>query len=133
MILSIDADSRRLAYAIIEDGNVRCVRTLERADARGRVREWYESQLTALMRRCGELGIQVFIKGIFCGQNVKGYAPLAEVAGEIKRAARLCAVTAEAPSPQLAKEPGLACRPFPLGDVVGVLSGNSTSSEKEGS
>lgn len=48
MVLGIDADVHRVAYALVDDGTVKCFGTVERADSRGRVRDGYDSRLTAL-------------------------------------------------------------------------------------
>lgn len=110
MVIGIDADVHRVAYAVVDGDEVRAVETIERVVNRvGHVSERYDARLTALMRRASELGAMVYLEGIWLAENggrgkaaprnVQVYQKLAEVQGEIKRAARLCAVPVEIVSP----------------------------------
>ena len=96
MILGIDADSRRLAFAAIEGGTLTATGTISRANTQGRIHEDYDQRLTRFFRRAGERGARIFLEDIFLAKggagNVRGFAAMAEVRGEVKRAARLCAV-----------------------------------------
>jgi len=109
MVIGIDADSKRLAYCALDSGAIRAVGTIERANQAGRIEGRYDSALTAFMRRASEMGAVVYLEGIFLperqGQstprNVLAFERLAEVHGEIKRAARLCAVPVEDVNPSV--------------------------------
>jgi len=101
VVIGIDADTRRLAYCVLDGRQVRAVRTIQRADSRGRVfHSTYDAALTRFMRRAQDVGGLVFVEGIFLtefkghatARNVLGFSRLAEVAGELKRVARLHAV-----------------------------------------
>lgn len=93
MVIGVDPDTRQIAYAAVVDGEVVGVRTIPRANQRGIVRRGYEAALQALMDRARDRGAMIFIEGIYLPMdrkqaNVRGFAALAEVQGEIKSAAR---------------------------------------------
>lgn len=100
MIIGIDADVHRVAWAAVRDGVLLAVETVQRANSRGRVDERYDQRLTALMRRTADIGGVVYLEGVYLAtdrelspeRNVQAFRALAEVQGEIKREARRCSV-----------------------------------------
>ncbi len=99
-ILGIDPDTRRIAFAFVNRaGRVRAVRTVERADSRGRVRADYDAALAGLFERAAQHGATVYAEGIFLRDrrrgSVVGFRSLAEVQGEMKAAARRAGVRLE--------------------------------------
>ncbi len=94
MIIGIDPDCRQLAYAALDGDHDPVVGTVQRSNRVGRILDGYDAALTAFVRRAQERGAVLHIEGIFC-QNPKTHAALAEVAGELKRAARMHSVPVE--------------------------------------
>lgn len=100
VVIGIDADVHRIAWAAVRDGALLAVETVERANSRGRVDERYDQRLTALMRRAADVGAVVYLEGIYLAEdrelsqarNVQAFRALAEVQGEIKHEARRCSV-----------------------------------------
>ena len=92
MLVGVDPDTKRIAFAAIEHGRVLRVGTLDRADSRGRILPGYDAALTAFMRRAQETGAVVYVEDIYlAGRNagsVAGFKSLAQVQGEILRVAR---------------------------------------------
>ena len=92
MIVGMDADTKRLAVAAVERGKVISVWTIKRRNTTGRTEADYGHQLTAFIRRCQDRGAALCLEGIYLPPdqstaNVKGFAKLAEVHGEVKHVA----------------------------------------------
>ena len=103
IIIGIDADVRRVAYGVIHAGRrfESMAATIQRTNNRGSFDPEYDQQLTALLRRACEWGAVVWIEHIYLPENltkktvprnVQTFQRLAEVQGEIARAARLYCV-----------------------------------------
>lgn len=96
MKIGIDPDSRRIAYAAFDSNIFAAVATIERANATGRILEGYDAALTSFMRRAQDRGAVLYVEDIFLARrdasNVLAYKRLAEVRGELLRAARMHAV-----------------------------------------
>ena len=92
LILGIDPDVHRLAYAVWFNGRITAVQTIDRADSRRNIKVRYDCALTDLMRRASDRGAIIYLEDIFLAQgakaNVRGFKSMAEVQGEIKQAAR---------------------------------------------
>ena len=103
-IVGIDADTRRVAYAVLRGGVVSAVHTIERATAKGGVLGNYDRNLRALFRYCAEDGAQVFIEDNYLPmaqkpgeetRNVRTFAALNRVAGELAQEGRRNAIMVE--------------------------------------
>lgn len=92
VVIGIDADTRRLAYSCVSDGVVTAVREFGRQTARGYMVPDYDQRLTSLMRSAQVAGAVVYLEDTYLAsgeqRNVVAFRALAEVGGEIKRAAR---------------------------------------------
>lgn len=107
VVIGIDADVHRVAYAAVCGERVLGAGTIERANSKGRIDERYDQGLTALMRRAQEIGAVVWLEGIYLAEdgstsqarNVQGFRALAEVHGEIRREARRHGVPVEEAAP----------------------------------
>lgn len=112
VVIGIDADVHRIAYAAVRGGKVVEVDTIERANARGRIWPDYDQALAEFMRRAASARAMVYLEGIYLGsetagpkgqrnpkRNVDAFRRLAETQGEIKRAARVAGVRVEVVAP----------------------------------
>ena len=99
VILGMDPDVRRLAYATLVDGVFRGVRTIGRSNAAGVMDAGYDAALEALMRRSSDVGAVLFLENIFLAandkKNVEAFAHMSEVQGEILGEARRQGVRVE--------------------------------------
>lgn len=103
MIVGIDADFHRVAWAAVHGGRVVAVETIERSNTKSRMCEGYDLAVRSLFRRAFEKGATVYLEGIFLAthrgtstkRNVDGFRRLAEMQGELKAAARACGVLVE--------------------------------------
>lgn len=101
LVVGIDADARRLAYATIDGGGLRAVATIARANQAGRIDARYDTALLCLMRNAADSGAVVYLEDVYLpttghtGRNVQGFKTLAVVQGEIRAVARRCGVPVE--------------------------------------
>jgi len=100
-VIGVDADWRRVAYAVVQNGELSRVATIERANARGRIDERYGQRLTSLMRFAQAAGAVVWLEGRYlveagaAKRNVQTFDRLCRVAGEIEHEARRNGVPVE--------------------------------------
>lgn len=107
VVIGIDPDWYRLAYAVLLDRHVRAVVTIPRL-AKVEIHPQYDARLAALMRYAVGRNARVYLEAIYLAERVEaeeGQAPgrstrnvqtfqrLAEVQGEILAAARRSNVT----------------------------------------
>lgn len=93
IVVGIDADVVRLAYAVLRAGRLTAVATIQRTDYLGRVVPDYDHRLDTLMARSVSGGAEVWLEDIYLAsgpgkRNVRAFASLARVQGEIYAAAR---------------------------------------------
>lgn len=96
MVIGIDADTRRVAWAAIEGGRVCDVGEVARTNTTGRFEDAYWQQLTSLVRRAQASGAVIYLESVYLPsserkdevRNVQTLIVLAEVQGEIKSRAR---------------------------------------------
>jgi hypothetical protein len=101
VVIGIDADARRLAYAVVQGGRLRAVCLITRSEPNGTIHGRYDQLLTALMMKARAEDGVIYLEDIYLddrkgkgGPNkhfhgsTTGFKHLAEVQGEIKREAR---------------------------------------------
>ncbi len=88
VIIGIDPDSARLAVAVLRQARRPIIRTLPRADYRGRIDAGYDAALESLMGWASEKGAAVFAEDCWLGRNSATFKSLSQVQGELLAAAR---------------------------------------------
>ncbi len=104
MIIGIDADVYRIAIAVVNKRKVVHVETINRAKAPSVIWPQYDARLAAFMTQARTANACVFLEGIYLDErkptrNVRSFQVLAEVHGEVKRAARVAGVCVEVVAP----------------------------------
>lgn len=98
VVLGIDADTRRVAWAwCYSDGEMSPARTIMRSNSRGAMTADYDQKLNDSFEILWRAGGCIYLEGIYLPapdgpraerRNVRAFAALAEVHGEIKWVAR---------------------------------------------
>lgn len=141
VVVGIDADARRVAYATVRDGNVSAVSTIVRSNQMARIEADYDQRLTAFFRRASEMGSVVYLEGIWLADkseaNVQAFRSLAMVQGELAAAARRVGVVVNVVQPGewravvMPKVRGRAECKKAAGDIAGRAVGREDLSEHE--
>lgn len=109
VVIGIDADTRRVAYGVVEDGLVLDVGEIPRTNTTGRFDVRYDQALTTLVRRAQASGAVIYLEDVYLPEtrnlergtrndeirNVQTLIALAAVQGEIKARARQHGVPVE--------------------------------------
>lgn len=89
-VMGIDADTKRIAYAVLKDGLCIEVGTIMRRRYNGNFHEDYDKELDALFgdKLFKKNRVYIWLENVFKSRNVKVVAALGEVQGEVIAAAR---------------------------------------------
>lgn len=98
IILGLDADTHRIAWAWLERDRIVLVGTIPRADVDGTVLPDYDRQIRAKFLSLVGRG-RIVTEQPFCHRNIRTYGALSEVLGELRWIARTLNVPFHAMSP----------------------------------
>lgn len=89
LVIGIDPDTKRISWAVFENGQYKCRGTFARM-LKGRMIEVYRLDAKRFFHRAAERGAKVHVEDIFLGRDSKGkplvtaYKALAGLQGELK-------------------------------------------------
>ncbi len=120
-VIGIDADTRRVAYAVIShSGQLQAVSTIPREARAGFVDSAYDARLTSLMRKAQDAGAMILVEDTWVSEtdtrNVTTVKRLTEVIGEIRARARMYSVPVDTVDPATWRS-----------ETIGVLTDRPTS------